>query len=74
MNTSQMTGHVEIVLNGKPLRTEARSVADLVAAQVQAGSKVATAVNGHFVAEAKRATTSLKPGDRIEIVSPRQGG
>jgi sulfur carrier protein len=63
-----------IVLNGRPLETAARSVADLVASQALSGMRVATALNGHFVPEAQRGTTALNPGDRIEIVSPRQGG
>jgi sulfur carrier protein len=65
---------LNIVLNGEELATSARSVADLVERHALAGMKVATALNGSFVPEAQRATTALKPGDRIEIVSPRQGG
>lgn len=70
--------HLEIVVNGRPVVTTASTLAVLVerqmAADAPAGVKVATAVNGHFVAAALRATTLLQPGDRIEIVSPRQGG
>jgi sulfur carrier protein len=65
---------VEVVLNGQRLTAEARSLADLVACQGLAGKKVATALNGHFVPERQRATTPLSSGDRVEIVSPRQGG
>ncbi|HWK34102.1 MAG TPA: sulfur carrier protein ThiS, partial [Hyphomicrobium sp.] len=36
--------------------------------------RVATARNGDFVPERERATTELRPGDRIEILSPRRGG
>jgi len=39
-----------------------------------AGAKIATAINGSFVAAVKRASTELSPTDEIEIVSPRQGG
>jgi sulfur carrier protein len=38
------------------------------------GRKIATAVNGRFVAAAARPATSLKDGDRIEVVAPMQGG
>ena len=38
------------------------------------GRKIATAVNGQFVAAARRATTKLSDGDRIEVVAPMQGG
>ena len=65
---------IEVVLNGKASRTGARSVGALVAEQAYCGVKVATALNGHFVAEAQRASTPISPGDRIEIVSARQGG
>jgi sulfur carrier protein len=74
MNGRAAKHTVEIYLNGQPLATEARSVAEFVDGQSLSGKKVATALNGHFVPEAQRATTELHPGDRIEIVSPRQGG
>ena len=37
-------------------------------------AKVATALNGDFVPERMRASTPVSPGDRVEIVSARQGG
>ena len=39
-----------------------------------AGRKIATAVNGRFVAAAARPATKLADGDRIEVVAPMQGG
>ena len=74
MTGSTDQGHLSIFLNGQPLDTAARSIADLVAIQALSAMKVATALNGHFVPEAQRAKTALTSGDRIEIVSPRQGG
>ncbi len=38
------------------------------------GRKIATAVNGRFVAATARAATKLAEGDRIEVVAPMQGG
>lgn len=38
------------------------------------GRKIATAVNGRFVAAAARPRTTLVDGDRIEVVAPMQGG
>jgi sulfur carrier protein len=64
----------EIIVNGQPLATAAATLADLVDGQGFAGVKVATAVNGDFVAERLRAKTSLSAGDRIEILTVRQGG
>lgn len=63
-----------VIVNGKEVMTKAGSLAELVAELELTGVKVATALNGAFVAAARRAATALKPGDRIEIVSPRQGG
>ncbi|WP_119165768.1 sulfur carrier protein ThiS [Algihabitans albus] len=39
-----------------------------------ADKKVATAVNEDFVPAAARDRVTLQPGDRLEIVTPRQGG
>ena len=36
--------------------------------------KIATAVNGRFVAAARRPDTPLADGDEIEVVAPMQGG
>jgi len=38
------------------------------------GKKIATAVNGRFVAAAARPTTALADGDKVEVVAPMQGG
>ncbi|HTB38589.1 MAG TPA: sulfur carrier protein ThiS [Reyranella sp.] len=38
------------------------------------GCKIATAVNGRFVAAAARPKTALADGDRVEVVAPMQGG
>jgi sulfur carrier protein len=38
------------------------------------GAKVATAVNGGFVARGLRAETRLREGDRVEVIAPMQGG
>ncbi len=67
-------GTIDLVLNGRPLASVARTVGDLVREQEFTDVRIATAVNGHFVPEARRATTALNPGDRVEIVAPRQGG
>ncbi|KUF09886.1 sulfur carrier protein ThiS [Pseudoponticoccus marisrubri] len=63
-----------ITLNGEPRETAARTLAELLDETGQAGAKVATAVNEGFVPAARRAETVLSPGDRVEIVAPRQGG
>lgn len=64
----------EMTVNGTAVASAAGTLAELVAAQGFAGVKVATAVNGEFVPERRRAETPLADGDRIEILSARQGG
>lgn len=64
----------ELIVNGRMSETRAQTLAGLLAEQDLSDAKVATALNGHFVPEAKRATTRLEAGDRVEIVSARQGG
>ena len=65
---------MQILLNGKPVATNARTLQELCASLGFADAKVATAVNGSFVASAKRGLTALSPKDEVEIVAPRQGG
>ena len=65
---------MQVTVNGKPVETRAQYLGDLLSEQTLPGGKVATAINGAFVPALERANTALKPGDRIEIVSPRQGG
>jgi sulfur carrier protein len=65
---------IELIVNGLKSETAARTLAELVAECELSDARVATALNGHFVPEARRASTELGTGDRIEIVSARQGG
>ena len=65
---------MQILLNGEPIATDARTLDELCAKLGFAEAKVATAVNGSFIAAAKRGLTPLAPKDEVEIVSPRQGG
>jgi sulfur carrier protein len=63
-----------IILNGEPVETGARTLAELVVEQGFAETSVATAVNGDFVPRQARAARLLAGGDKVEIVAPRQGG
>ena len=63
-----------ILVNGEAADTPARTLAELLAELGHGEGAVATALNGDFVPKAARAGIRLSPGDRIEIVSPRQGG
>jgi sulfur carrier protein len=73
-SSSAVSARHTIALNGETIETTARTLAELVAEAGFAGSKVATALNGEFVAERDRGETRLSNGDRVEIVAPRQGG
>jgi sulfur carrier protein len=63
-----------IIVNGEHRQVAAATLDDLLVRLGYADQKVATAVNGDFVAARARNTTWLRPGDEIEIVAPRQGG
>lgn len=69
-----VTTCIRINLNGRALATDAATLADLLAAEGFSTAKVATALNGEFVSAKSRASTSLSEGDRVEVVSVRQGG
>lgn len=71
---SNVGSRLRISVNGEPCTTEARTLAELVAEAGFADARIATAVNGDFVPQRARAARSLAEGDRVEIVSPRQGG
>lgn len=63
-----------IIVNGEPTAATASTLAELLTSLGYGAQKVATALNGDFVPEKARAGTPLSAGDRVEIVSPRQGG
>jgi sulfur carrier protein len=65
---------LQVLLNGEPFATESATLDELCASLGLADAKIATAVNGSFVAAALRGSTTLAPADEIEIVAPRQGG
>lgn len=65
---------LRLSLNGETVETAARTLADLLAERGMAAAKCATAVNEDFVPAALRPDTPLRAGDRVEIVTPRQGG
>ena len=65
---------MELVVNGEPFDGDVTTLADLIGELGYGEQKVATAVNGDFVAGTDRKTYELRDGDQIEIVAPRQGG
>lgn len=65
---------IEIRINAEPKCVRAATLADVLIALGYGGQKVATALNGDFVPERQRNQTLVNAGDRIEILSARQGG
>jgi len=65
---------LQIYVNGQARETEARTLAELCAALGFSDARIATALNGDFVPEGRRAGTALANDDHVEIVTPRQGG
>ncbi len=65
---------MQILLNGERVATDAHTLDELCAKLGFAEAKVATALNGSFVAADRRNMTRLTEADEVEIVAPRQGG
>ena len=65
---------MKILLNGEAFATDAKTLNELCARLGLADAKIATAVNGSFVAATARGMRLLIDADEIEIVAPRQGG
>ena len=65
---------MQIILNGRPREVACSHLDQLLAELGYRGTKVATAVNGAFVARQARAGTELRAGDSLEVIAPMQGG
>ena len=65
---------MELIVNGEVFDGEVTTLAELIGELGYGDQRVATAVNGSFVAGNERDTYELRDGDEIEVVAPRQGG
>jgi sulfur carrier protein len=65
---------MRIYVNGDQHEVESDTLALALNALGYGGRKIATAVNGRFVAASVRPATRLSEGDKIEVVAPMQGG
>ncbi|MFM9941923.1 MAG: sulfur carrier protein ThiS [Hyphomicrobiaceae bacterium] len=65
---------LRLTVNGELCEVATSTLAALLIELGYGDRTVATALNGDFVPERARAQASLKAGDQIEIVAPRQGG
>jgi sulfur carrier protein len=65
---------MKIAVNGEALEAEATTLAALLCELDYDPALVATALNESFVRAKDRETCALKEGDKVEVLSPRQGG
>jgi sulfur carrier protein len=65
---------VAVVVNGASFEAAAPTLDALIVEAGFGAQRVATALNGVFVPERARSETKLSAGDRVEILTPRQGG
>lgn len=63
-----------LIINGEEQEIAAATLADLLSALDYEGDWLATAVNGELVHRGDRAAFPLGERDRVEILSPMQGG
>lgn len=65
---------MKIMVNGEDAQVSGVALLEVLAELGYGDETIATAVNETFVPVGMRAATVLAPGDRLEIVAPRQGG
>ena len=65
---------MRVTVNGESREIAASSVGALLAELDYEGTHFAIALNYDVVPKSRWAETSLKAGDEIEIITPRQGG
>ena len=65
---------MKIILNGDAAEVSGATLQAVLDECGFADARVATAVNGEFVAKTARADCALSDGDRVEVLAPMQGG
>ena len=65
---------MRVTVNGEPREILSDSVDALLGELEYQGTHFAIAVNYDVLPKSRWAATPLKPGDEIEIITPRQGG
>jgi sulfur carrier protein len=65
---------MRVTVNGEPREILSVSVDALLGELDYEGSHFAIAVNYDVLPKSRWAETPIKPGDEIEIITPRQGG
>lgn len=65
---------MRVIVNGEPREIASERVDALLSELEYEGSHFAIAVNYDVLPKSRWAETTLKAGDEIEIITPRQGG
>ena len=65
---------MKLTINGEDHHTDISVLSDLLASLEYEGEWLATAVNGELIHREDRSGFTLCDRDRIEILSPMQGG
>ncbi|MBY3027436.1 sulfur carrier protein ThiS [Rhizobium leguminosarum] len=65
---------MKVIVNGEAQDVAAETLSELLVLMEYEGDRLATAVNGELVHREDRFNRSLNDNDRIEILSPMQGG
>lgn len=65
---------MRIQVNGTEQTVRGTTLAEVLAELGHGEARIATAVNEEFVPADARVDRKLSDGDRVEIVTPRQGG
>ncbi|MQB40850.1 sulfur carrier protein ThiS [Rhizobium sp. ICMP 5592] len=65
---------MRLIVNGEPQTIAVATLSELLVTLDYEGDWLATAVNGELVHREDRADHALNDNDRIEILTPMQGG
>ena len=65
---------MKILVNAETRVVSAQVLSDILVELGYGDVKIAAALNESFVAKPARTQTQVVAGDRLEIVTPRQGG
>ncbi len=65
---------MNIIVNGEDKEISNTKLHEVLIELGYTGKKLATALNGNFVSIEDRKNTALSEGDKIEVLSPQQGG
>jgi sulfur carrier protein len=65
---------VNIIVNGQNKNISKINLSMVLVELGYKQMKLATALNGDFISVEQRDNTELKDGDKLEILSPQQGG